>query len=121
MRTFACCVGPYAEWLVPDDGSIDLEPKNDGGEPLYGEHFGRNTRSAPVIEIEGKRFRRVCYWTRAAVSGPPFRAVVIDFTEVDTSREIERFARKHATMLRRLSEHFGSQPVLRWGFVSRYD
>jgi hypothetical protein len=121
MPTFACCVGPYAEWLVPDDGTISLDPVNDGGDPLYGEHFGRNTRSAPVVEIEGKKYRRVCYWNRAAVSGPPFRVTVIDLTDVNTRQEIERFASKHATMLARLSEHFGAQAAIKWGFVSRYD
>jgi hypothetical protein len=107
--------------VVSDDGSVCLEPVNDGGEPLYGEHFGRNSRSAPVVEIEGRKYRRVCYWTRAAVGGPPFRAVVMDLTGVDPRQEIEQFASKHAMMLARLSKHFGSEPKIRWGFVSRYD
>jgi hypothetical protein len=67
-----------------------------------------------VVEIEGKKYRQVCYWTHAAVSGPPFRGVVLDLTGVDTKREIERFTKKHATMLARLGEHFGSQPAIKW-------
>ncbi len=135
-------IGPYAEWLVPDNKrsrSFGSSEVRDRLRDLLAWNFGPREDQVGLRYGLGLRKRakkkaslcRHCFVPKEERSGAPDRLLfafgvppvmdVLDLGSVDRSAEVAWFGAAFAEEIRALAEFFGSEPALRWGLVHWFD
>jgi hypothetical protein len=135
-------VGPYAEWLVPDNkrsrafGSSEVR---DRLRDVLAWNFGvrgklRGLRYGVGVGKQAKKrasLCRHCFVPKVERPGAPDRLLfafgaapvmdVLDLGAVDRAAEVAWFGEAFAEELRALAEYFGAAPTLHWGLVHWFD
>jgi hypothetical protein len=123
---FGVFVGPYAEFLIPEDG-LDL-PEGDKEEgvgriDLWSDGPSNNPDR---VDVDGKRFVRLRFWSEGSAPGTSGRVcgdAGIDgcgaqrMSDVNPHAEIHWFKQTKAAALALLATHFGLEPEVHWGMV----